>query len=157
MAARFPGFPKDNENVIARNLVWDMMGIEQLSLYNPDSLKLNTAHSLSNITGGFNMAEIGNYDHRDIEVSWNGISAIDREICDLISYRALYNRLELTMGDFSSKGTEQYWGTSWISRENRSILYAEMYSDTYQELKIPGLADKMQIKTVRELKVEKIR
>jgi hypothetical protein len=155
--AAFSGFPKDMENVFARNLVWDMMCIESFAWNYSDSLKLNRSFSIREADGGFNMAQIGTYDHDRMQVCWSGISSVTGELCAVIGYRALYNKLELSLGDFSSHGSEQYWGNTWVSLENKGIVYAEMYSDTYQEINIPGMAEKMQVKTVRELKVEKIR
>ncbi|HOB84641.1 MAG TPA: hypothetical protein PK521_12845 [Bacteroidales bacterium] len=55
-----------------------------------------------------------------------------------------------------TRGTEQYWGTTWISLDTRQIEYSEMFSGTIQEIEISGLKDKFLVKTIRELRIERI-
>jgi len=56
-----------------------------------------------------------------------------------------------------SKGSEFYWGKTWLSLQNKQIEYAEMYSNTVQEIKIEGLTDKMLASTKRILTLERIK
>jgi len=60
------------------------------------------------------------------------------------------------MDKINTKGTEQYWGTTWISLKSKQIEYAEMYGGTIQEIEVRGMEKKFLIKTIRELRVEKI-
>jgi hypothetical protein len=50
----------------------------------------------------------------------------------------------------------QYWGTILLSLKTKNIEKAVMYSGTMQELTISGMKDKMLVKTIRELNVDKI-
>ena len=155
-AETFKDFPADANAVFARNLIWDLMAIEGFAWNHSDSLKLNQIYSLSNMDGEFEMADIGNYKHAAVQLNWTGISAIDGELFDIIEYRAIDNIVELTMENIKTKGTEQYWGTIWISVKTREIERAEMYSGSMQEIDITGFENKMLVKTIRELWIEKI-
>jgi len=152
----FKNFPVNAENVLARNLIWDMMTIEMFAWEYSDSLKLNQNYIIPNITGEFNMAEIGTYEHAGIQLCWTGISLMNNEMCAVIEYRAIDNKLNISMEQIKTSGTEQYWGTTWISLESKLIEHAEMYGGTIQEIAVKGLNDKFLIKTIRELWVEKI-
>lgn len=155
-ADAFSGFPDTPDAVLAKNLVWDMMAFYEFGWNHTDSLHLNRTYRQADTGGSFAMGDIGTYEHKDIQINWTGISASGSEICNLIEFRAIDNMIELTMPGFSSKGTEQYWGTIWISRKTGLMEHAEMYGGTIQELNIQGMPDKMIMKTIRELWVDRI-
>jgi hypothetical protein len=81
---------------------------------------------------------------------------MNNRLCAVIEYRAIDNKIELVMDPMKTRGTEQYWGITWISLDTRQIEYAEMYSGTIQEIEIKGLKDKFLVKTIRELWVKRI-
>jgi len=153
----FEGFPPSPDAVFAKNLVWDMMMIENFAKDYNDSLKAGRTYHIPEIKGEFQMADIGNYSHNDIQICWTGISAINDKLCAVIEYRALDNIIELSMDAIKTRGTEQYWGTTWIGLESGIIEYAEVYGGTIQEISVKGIENKFLIKTIRELWVEKIR
>ncbi len=154
--ASFKNFPNTPEAVFAKNLVWDMLAIDEFGLKHKDSLKLNKIYRIRDTGGKFDMAAIGNYTNTEIQLIWTGISAFDDEICAVIEHRAIDNMIELDMPGIKSKGTEQYWGTSWISLKTGLIVHAEMYSGTIQEIEIDGMKDKFLVKTIRELRLDKM-
>jgi hypothetical protein len=156
-AGTFKNFPASTDAVFAKNLIWDMMAIEGFAWDYSDSLKLNKTFRIPEIRGEFNMADIGTYTHNNIQLCWTGISSINDELCAVIDYRALDNIIELSLEGFKSKGTEQYWGTTWISLDTKNIVSSVMYSGTIQEIEIEGMADKFLVKTIREIKVDKIK
>jgi hypothetical protein len=155
-AESFGNFPPTPEAVFARNLVWDMMMIEYFAWDFCDSLVLNKTFHIPHAGGSFQMADIGTFNHTDIQLCWTGISAVNGELCAVIEYRALDNKIELSMPGFKSKGTEQYWGTTWISLKTHSVEGAVLYGGTIQEMEIQGMPDKMVAKTIRDLWVDKI-
>jgi hypothetical protein len=155
-AAAFKNFPATSDAVFARNLVWDMMAIESFAWDFTDSLTLNEMYRIPQADEAFNMADIGSYAHTEIQVCWTGVSAIRDELCAVIEYRALDNKVELSMEGLKTKGTEQYWGTTWISLKTKTIEAAVMYSGTIQELDIQGMKDKLLVKTIRDIQLEKI-
>ena len=152
----FKSFPKSIDNIFARNLIWDMLSVEIFAWRYNDSLKMNKVFTLPDIKGEFDMADIGKYNHASIQLCWTGISVMNNQLCAVIEYRALNNKLSITFGVVKTKGTEQYWGNTWISLKTREIEFAEIYSSTFQEIQVPELKDKMLTKTIRELTVERI-
>jgi hypothetical protein len=153
----FKNFPIHIQNVFSRNLVWDMMAIEGYAWNYFDSLQLDKTYVIPDIQGTFEMADIGTYNHTNIELNWIGIAMKNNKLCAIIEYRALDNKLELRSDKMKSKGSEFYWGKTWLSMENKQIEYAEMYSNTVQEMEIEGLPDKLLASTKRILKVERIK
>jgi len=152
----FVNFPRSSENVFARNLIWDMMAIEGFAWDYSDSLKLNRNYIIPQIKGEFEMADIGKYEHNSIHLCWTGISLMNGELCAVIEYRAIDNKIEIGMDQIKTKGTEQYWGTTWISLKSKLIEHAEMYGGSIQEIEVKGLKDKFLVKTIRELWVDRI-
>ncbi|MDP4226865.1 MAG: hypothetical protein Q8910_10850 [Bacteroidota bacterium] len=152
----FKNFPSTEESVLSRNLIWDMMGIEEFAWNYTDSLDLNKPFQIPDLKGEFNMADIGTYNHANIQLCWTGISAINNEICAVIEFRATDNKLELSMPALKTKGTEQYWGTVWISLKTHTIESAMLYSGTIQEIEVQSPKNKFIIKTIRDIKLEKI-
>jgi hypothetical protein len=153
----FRNFPVNAENVFARNLIWDMMSIEMFAWDHSDSLKLNNKYVIPEAGGEFNMSDIGTYEHEGIQLCWTGISYMNDEMCAVIEYRAIDNKLKITMDEVNTRGTEQYWGTTWISLKSKQIEYAEMYGGTIQEIEVRGMENKFLFKTIRELWVERIK
>jgi len=151
----FNDFPNQPDNVLARNLIWDMMMIEGYAWNYTDSLELNKTFVIPDIHGAFNMADIGSYDHEKNELKWIGTSMMNSILCNIIEYRALDNKLEINLSEMKSKGSELYWGNIWISQKDRKIEYAEIYSFTIQELEIQGLPQKILVSTKRVVTVEK--
>jgi hypothetical protein len=155
-AEAFKNFPAGPQSVFAKNLIWDMMTIEGFAWDYTDSLKLNRNYRIPDIMGEFNMADIGTYFHNEIQLCWTGISAMNDELCAVIEYRAIDNKVEISMAGLKTKGTEQYWGTVWVSLKTRLIESAVMYGGTIQEIEVTGLTNKFLVKTIRELWVDKI-
>jgi len=152
----FKNFPKSIENIFARNLIWDMMSAEVFGWNYYDSLKLNVPYIIPNIKGDFNMAEIGSYSHNKIMLCWKGITEMNGQLCAIINFNAIDNKIELSMDQIKSKGTEQYWGTVLLALKTHYIEQCEMYSGTIQEIEIKGMKDKMLTKTIRELYIDRI-
>jgi len=152
----FKNFPAKTDAVFAKNLVWDMMAIEEYAWKYTDSLKLNKYYIIHPREASFEMGGVGKYSHDNIQIRWTGISEIDNELCAVIEYQAIDNMLEINMDQIKGKGTEQYWGTTWISLKTGVIEFADTYSGTIQEIQVKGLDNKFLVKTIREIRVDKI-
>ncbi len=152
----FKNFPSSPENIFARNLIWDMYSFEIFAWNYYDSLNLNDPYILPDITGQFNMADIGKYSHNKIILWWKGVSEINNELCAIIDFTAIDNKIEIDIAQIRTKGTEQYWGTILVSLKTKNIEHAEMYGGTIQEIEVKGMKDKFLVKTIRELEVNKI-
>jgi len=156
-AETFKSFPAHPDNIFARNLIWDMMTFETFAWMYWDSLELNVPYVIRDTGGEFEMAEIGTYNHNVISICWKGITAIDGELCAVIDFTAIDNLITLEMDFMKSKGTEQYWGTTWVSLKTRNIEKAVMYGGVMLDCEIRGLPQNYLAKTVRELYVEPIK
>jgi hypothetical protein len=153
----FKNFPSAIENIFARNLIWDMMSFEIFAWNYYDSLKLNKPFIIPDINGQFDMAEIGKYSHNKILLCWKGVTQINGELFAVIDFNAIDNKIELSMDMIKTNGTEQYWGSVFLSLKNKSIEQGVMYSGTIQEIEVKGMKDKFLMKTIRELEIRKIK
>jgi hypothetical protein len=153
----FKNFPAGTETVFVKNLVWDMGMIEEFAWEYSGSLKINKDYLLSDHEGEFAMADVGTYEHASIHLTWTGISIMNNELCGVLEYRAVDNKIGMDMDQISTKGTEQYWGNTWVSLKTRRIEFAELYGGTIQEIEIKGMPNKFLVKTIRELWVERIK
>ena len=152
----FKSFPASLENIYSRNLVWDMMSFEIFAWNYYDSLQLNKTYITPDINGQFEMSDIGTYSHKKILLTWTGISVVNGELCAIVEFDAIDNKIEMSMDQIKTRGTEQYWGTIMISLNTKNIEHAVMYSGTIQEIEVKGMKDKFLVKTIRELEVNKI-
>jgi len=155
-ADAFIGFPATPDAVLSKNLIWDMMAIESFAWQQYDSLKLNRIYAIPDSDDKFAMADIGTYEHSGINLCWTGISEMNGVLCAVVEFRAIDNKISMEMEALKTKGTEQYWGSIWMSLKDKSIEQAEMYGGTIQEITVPGMENKFLVKTIRELKVDKI-
>jgi hypothetical protein len=149
---KFPVFP---DGIFAKNLIWDMMAIESYAWLYFDSLKLNCPYFAAETYSKVPIANLGLYEHTNVQICWIGISMINNEICAIIEYRAFDNIFDFNTPQFKSKGNEHYWGNVWVSLKDKQIEYAVMYSSTLQKLKITGLPQDLVVNTTREVRVEK--
>jgi hypothetical protein len=152
----FKNFPTSLDNIYSRNLVWDMMSFEIFAWNYYDSLQLNKTYITPDINGQFEMSDIGTYSHKKIMLTWTGISVVNGELCAIVEFDAIDNKIEMSMDQIKTRGTEQYWGTVMISLNTKNIEHAVMYSGTIQEVEVKGMKDKFLIKTIRELEVNRI-
>jgi hypothetical protein len=152
----FKNFPPKTESVFAKNLVWDMMMIEEFAWKYTDSLKLNKYYIIHPKSESFEMGGVGNYSQNNVQIRWTGISEMNNILCAVIDYRAIDNLLEINMDQIKGKGTEQYWGTTWVSLKTGLIEFADTYSGTIQEIQVKGFDNKFLAKTIREIRVDKI-
>ncbi|MCX6253850.1 MAG: hypothetical protein NTV31_05160 [Bacteroidia bacterium] len=152
----FKNFPTSLDNIYSRNLVWDMMSFEIFAWNYYDSLQLNKTYITPDINGQFEMSDIGTYSHKKIMLTWTGISVVNGELCAIVEFDAIDNKIEMSMDQIKTRGTEQYWGTVMISLNTKNIEHAVMYSGTIQEVEVKGMKDKFLIKTIRELEINRI-
>lgn len=151
----FMNFPATPENVFARNLIWDMYSFDVFAWKYYDSLRLNEPYVIDK-PGKFDMAEIGNYSHNRMIFTWVGMTSVRNELCNVIEFTTLDNKLEITMDLIKTKGTEQYWGTVYVSAKTKRIEKGVMYSGTVQQIEVKGMKDSFLMRTVRELEVDRI-
>ena len=146
---------KEN-SAYTKNLVWDMFAIETFAWSNWDNLKLNESFSAKEINGKIDLAGQGNFENKDVRLMWTGISKRNGENCATIDYRTFNNPLEVSAEGMDMKGRSHYWGTVWVSLEDKQIEHAVLYEDVILEMILPGQTQKSIINATREISFERI-
>lgn len=150
----FKGFGEHSD--FAKNLVWDMSAIEQFAWKYWEKLQLNKDFSTPGMNGKLDLAGKGTFENKDIQLTWTGISVRNGERCATIEYRTLNNPLEVSTQGMDMKGRSHYWGTIWVSLEDKQIEHAVLYEDVIMELVLPGQTQKQIMNATREISFEKI-
>jgi hypothetical protein len=53
-------------------------------------------------------------------------------------------------------GRSHYWGTIWVSLEDKQIEHAVLYEDVVMEMNLPGQTNKQIIDATREISFVKV-
>jgi len=156
----FAGFPVNNPYEFhAKNLVWDMMGFEAFAWVYYDSLQLNHYFAPAGLKGKVDLAGSGNFENKNIQLNWAGITKMNGELCAIIQFLAMDNPLEINSEingmEISIKGRSHYWGHVQVSLEDKQIEGAILHEDVVMDMNIPGIQNGL-VNTTRELKLEKL-
>jgi len=139
-----------------KNLVWDMMGIEGLAWVNFNDLELNKPFKATFFNGKMDLAGMGSFENKDMVITWTGITERNGEYCAVIEFRTMNNPLEFTDDGMSMKGRSHYWGTIWVSVEDKQVEHAVLFEDVVLEMNLPGQTGKQIIDAVREISFVKV-
>lgn len=129
----FPSFPPNSFHT--KNLVWDMLAIENFAWVYFDSLELNKTFRPANSQNKLQLAGEGTFQNKDIQLTWKGISQMNNELCALIDYRTFDNPLTVDTDQLTIKGRSHYWGTIWVSLTDKQIEHATLYEDVVMDMK----------------------
>jgi hypothetical protein len=156
----FEGFPANNPHDFhAKNLIWDMMGLEAFAWEFYDSLKLNHDYTPADLKGKVDLAGSGYFENKNIHLNWTGITRMNGEVCAVIQFLAMDNPLEINSEingtEISLKGRSHYWGNVLVSLEDKQIEGAILYEDVVMKMNIPGMQNQI-VNTTRELKLDKL-
>jgi hypothetical protein len=143
-------------SAFAKNLIWDMMGIEGIGWMYFDKLKLNQPYKADYFNGKMNLAGKGSFENKDMQITWTGVSLRNGEQCAVIAFRTMNNPLEYSGEGMNMKGRSHYWGTIWISLEDKQIEHAVLYEDVVMEMNLPGQTSKQIMDAVREISFVKV-
>jgi hypothetical protein len=143
-------------NAFTKNLVWDMMAIEGFAWSSIDKVKLNVPFSNELFNGKMDLAGQGSFENKDVQILWTGISVRNGENCAVIEYRTLNNPLEYAGEGMSMKGRSHYWGTIWVSLEDKQIEHAVLYEDVVMEMNLTGQTNKQIMNATREISFVKV-
>jgi hypothetical protein len=144
------------QSAFTKNLVWDMMGIEGLAWVNFNDLELNKPFNATFFNGKMDLAGMGSFENKDMVITWTGITERNGEYCAVIEFRTMNNPLEYTGDGMSMKGRSHYWGTIWVSLEDKQIEHAVLYEDVVMEMNLPGQTTKQIMDAVREISFVKV-
>ena len=139
-----------------KNLVWDMLAIEGFAWSSFEKLELNTPYSADYFNGKIDLAGQGYFENKDIQLTWTGISKRNDETCAVIEYRTMNNPLEVKSQAIEMKGRSHYWGTIWVSLEDKQIEHAVLFEDVVMELLFPGATQKQLMNATREITFKRI-
>lgn len=140
----------------AKNLVWDMLGIEGLAWAHFEKLQLNKPFMANDFNQKIDLAGQGFFENKHMIITWTGISKQHGELCAIIEYRTLNNPLSLSFDGMEIKGLSNYWGNIWVSLEDKQIEYATMFENVTMEILFPGQTHKQLTNTIREIELIKI-
>jgi hypothetical protein len=146
---KFQSFGENS--ALCKNLIWDMMGIEGFAWSAWNKLKLNKPYSAKDFNGKMDLAGKGSFENKDVLLTWTGVSEMNGELCALIDYRTFDNPLEYSGEELSMKGRSHYWGTIWVSLEDKQIEHAVLYEDVIMEMLLPGQTTKQILDARREI------
>ncbi|MFW5756948.1 MAG: hypothetical protein ACOCWK_10110 [Tangfeifania sp.] len=140
----------------AKNLVWDVLGIEGLAWAHFEKLELNKPFKADDFNGEIDLAGLGTFENKNMLLTWTGISEMNGEICALIEYRTFNNPLEYNAEATKMKGLSHYWGNIWVSLEDKQIEHATMLEIVSAEMSFPGQPNNQIMTITREIKVKKL-
>ena len=143
-------------SAFTKNLIWDMMGIEGFAWSSFEKLKLNESFADERFNGKMDLAGQGSFENKDVQILWTGISERNGETCAVIEYRTFNNPLEYAGEGMSMKGRSHYWGTIWVSLEDKQIEHAVLYEDVVMEMNLPGQTNKQIMNATREISFVKV-
>jgi len=150
-------FTSFGENsAFAKNLIWDMMGIEGFAWSAWDKLKLNVPYSAKDFNGKMDLAGQGSFENKNVQITWTGISVRNGETFAVLEYITMNNPIEYSGDGMAMKGRSHYWGTIWVSLEDKQIEHAVLYEDVVMEMNLPGQTGKQIIDATREISFVKV-
>jgi hypothetical protein len=128
----FAGFP---DNLDAKNLVYDTVMFETFAWSFWDKLKLDQPYRLhlpdTSLTGG-------SFHNQQPELTWIGLDKRNGKLCALIQYEAFFNKLQLATNGMTINGRSHYWGTIWVSLNDKQIEYGTLREDVLSGITMPG-------------------
>ncbi len=140
-----------------KNLVWDMMGIEGFAWAYFNELELNKPYKAAMFNGKIDLAGMGSFENKDVILTWTGITQwLNGEYCAVIEFRTMNNPVEYAGEGMSMKGRSHYWGTIWVSVEDKQVEHAVLFEDVVMELQLPGQTTKQVMDATREITYEKV-
>jgi hypothetical protein len=140
-----------------KNLVWDMMGIEGFAWAYFNELELNKPYKAAMFNGKIDLAGKGSFENKDVILTWTGITRWSNgEYCAVIEFITMNNPLEYAGEGMSMKGRSHYWGTIWVSVEDKQVEHAVLYEDVVMEILLPGQTTKQVMDATREITYERL-
>jgi len=117
-----------------RNLIWDTAMFESFGQDFFDKLSLNVPYRMEPITMA--LAGAGEFENKNVELTWIGVSRRNGQPCALIDYNAFFNKLNAKVPGLELVGRSHYWGQIWVSLATKQIEYATVYEDVLGEMKL---------------------
>jgi hypothetical protein len=97
---------------------------------------------------------VGNFQNRDVELTWIGNSQRNGKDCALIAYSAFFNPLDIANAGMTMKARSHYWGQIWVALGTKQIEFATLQEDVLGELKMAGQNASMTVSMFRRGTIE---
>jgi hypothetical protein len=130
----FQGFPAMAFQ--ERSLAWDTIMLESFGQGSFDKLSLNAPYRMAPST--VPLAGGGEFENKNVELTWIGVSRRNGQQCALIDYSAFFNKVSIKTAGFELTGRSHYWGQIWVSLSTKQIEYATLYEDVLGEMTLGG-------------------
>lgn len=144
-------------SAFTKNLVWDMMGIEGFAWAYFNELELNKPYKAAMFNGKIDLAGMGSFENKDVILTWTGITRWSNgEYCAVIEFITMNNPLDYAGEGMSMKGRSHYWGTIWISVEDKQVEHAVLFEDAVMEIQLSGQTTKQVMDATREITYERV-
>ena len=156
MADVFKDFPATT-GIFAKNLVWDVLTFEVFAWTYYDSLKLNVPYTAQKINGAIELAGMGTFENKNIQLTWTGNSMMNNRPCAVIEFLAMDNPINFKTDFMEMKGRSHYWGTIWLSLTDKQIEYGILHEDVNMEMKMSGQEKSQLLNTTRKIDFIKLK
>jgi hypothetical protein len=145
----FAGFP---DNMQTKTLVWDVSMFEFFAWKYFDALKLNEPFEIQpsdvSLPGG-------KFHNRRPVLTWVGVSKMNGKLCAVIEYQAFFNRLSMASQGQTLEGRSDYWGTIWVSLNDKEIEKGTLNEGVLLGFEIPGQPGKQAVSVFRQATFER--
>lgn len=138
------------------NMVWDALAFETLTHGCWDSLKLNETFRARNIDSELEIA-IGNFENKNTEITWIGITRINGRTCAILKYTVMNNPLNVEYENIFMRGRSHYWGEIYVSLADKQIEQAILTEDVLTDVKMKDRETNVIGYTTRSISLSRMR
>jgi hypothetical protein len=93
---------------------------------------------------------------KGLKMTWAGLSRLAGEPCAVINYRSFANPFESATPAMEIVGRSLYWGTMWISLEDKQVEKVNLNEDLLMEMTFTGATTSSIMNMQREVVFEKV-
>jgi hypothetical protein len=120
-----------------------------------DSLQINQPKAIQ--VGSATIENYATVKFKGLQLIWTGVSKMNNKMCAVIRFQTALNPIETKDKNVDSSGSTLYFGTIWVSLEDKQIEYATMNEISVLELTLPGNPVKPITTLQNEVTFEKIK
>jgi hypothetical protein len=139
MGEEMYGFISD-ENIkhLVKMLVWDQLTFEPHFWDHLDKFKLNEQYIVSMFEDfDVQMGDWGTIRMKNLRMAWVGVSEVGGEPCAVLEYESFANPVVSETLVMNINGRSLYWGTIWVSLEDKQVEKATLNEDVMMEMVFP--------------------
>lgn len=143
-------------DILIRNLIWDVAGLNWFAYWNWDNLELNKPYGDNNINNQeLDLSGQGTFENRNAEITWIGVTKQNDETCAILKYITMNNPLTVKLENMNMTGRSHYWGEIYVSLEDKEIEMATLLEDVVTDVSLEGQPNNILGYTVRKITLTK--